>query len=142
MINVVLIIYKKRTCNLQDFAVATDHRGKIKESWNIYKDLDLARELKMENLSDVENNCNWWTWKGLQILRKTSEKIGNQKKNQDHQKHWIVKIDSNTQKNTQKTRILRRILKSPEYPEKYSEESNTKKNIQRNPILRRILRRF
>ena len=45
IIIIVLIIKKKRTCHLVDFAVPLDHRMKIKESENIDKYLDLAREL-------------------------------------------------------------------------------------------------
>ena len=37
---------KKRTCKIVNFAVATDHRVKFKESEKKAKDLDLAWELK------------------------------------------------------------------------------------------------
>ena len=37
---------KENTCHLMNFAVPADHRLKMKESKEIDKDLDLARELK------------------------------------------------------------------------------------------------
>ena len=37
---------RKRTCHLVDFSVPANHRVKTKESKNIYKYMDLARELK------------------------------------------------------------------------------------------------
>ena len=37
---------KKRTCKTVDFAVPADHRINLKECENMYKYLDLARELK------------------------------------------------------------------------------------------------
>ena len=42
----VLIIKKKRTCQLVDFAVQTDHGGKRKKTKKLNKYQDLARELK------------------------------------------------------------------------------------------------
>ena len=42
----LVIINKKRTKNLVDFYVLTEHRAKIKEDEKIIKYLDLARELK------------------------------------------------------------------------------------------------
>ena len=46
--NLVLINIKKRICQEIDFAILADHRLKIKESENINKYLDLARELKKQ----------------------------------------------------------------------------------------------
>ena len=41
-----VIVNKKRTCRIVDFAVLADHRVKSKESEKKDKNLDLARELK------------------------------------------------------------------------------------------------
>ena len=42
----LIIIKKKRTCRIVDFAVLADHRIKLKESEKKDEYLDLARELK------------------------------------------------------------------------------------------------
>ena len=42
----LVLIGKKKTCLLVDFAVPADHRVKIKESEKINKYIDLARELR------------------------------------------------------------------------------------------------
>ena len=42
----LIIIQKKRTCKIVEFAVPADHRIKLKESVKKDKYLDLARELK------------------------------------------------------------------------------------------------
>ena len=51
---------KKRTCQIVDFAVLVEHRGKIKESEKRNEYLDLARELikTMENEGDGDTNSN------------------------------------------------------------------------------------
>ena len=41
-----LIIIKKKTCKIVDFAVSADHRVKLKENEKKDKYLDLAREMK------------------------------------------------------------------------------------------------
>ena len=43
--DLVIVIDKKRTCRLVDFAIAADHRVKIKESKKRDIYLDLASEL-------------------------------------------------------------------------------------------------
>ena len=54
---------KKRTCKIIDFAVAADHRIKLKEREK-KKYLDLVRELKktMEHDGDNYANCDWYFW--------------------------------------------------------------------------------
>ena len=44
--DLVIIINKKRTCRIADFAVRADHIVKVKENEKKDKYLDLARELK------------------------------------------------------------------------------------------------
>ena len=46
-----------------DFAIATDHGVKLKESEKKDKYQDLAKELKktIENERDSDTNCNWCT---------------------------------------------------------------------------------
>ena len=44
--DIVLIIKKKGTCHLTDFAVQVDHKVKTKENKRINKDTDLAGERK------------------------------------------------------------------------------------------------
>ena len=44
--DLIIIIIKKRTCKIVDFAVPADHRIKLKECEKKDKYLDLARELK------------------------------------------------------------------------------------------------
>ena len=44
--DLIIIIKKKRTCQIVDFAVLADHRVKLKENEKKDKHLDLARELK------------------------------------------------------------------------------------------------
>ena len=41
-----MIVIKKRTCQIVDFAVRADYKIKVKESEKRDKYLDLARELK------------------------------------------------------------------------------------------------
>ena len=48
MIIIIIIINKKRTCKIDDFAVQADHWIKLKECEKKDKYLDLARELKKQ----------------------------------------------------------------------------------------------
>ena len=78
----ILINKKKRTCQLEDFDISMDHtyRGKNKESKNINKYLDLARELK-----------NLWNIKVTVILIV----IGALGETGDQRKNQIFLADSN-----------------------------------------------
>ena len=61
----LIIIKKKRTCKIVDFAVPADHRIKLKECEKKDKYLDLARELKkktMEHEGDNYTNCDKCFW--------------------------------------------------------------------------------
>ena len=55
----LVIIRKKRTYRIVDFAVPADHRGRIKESEKRDKYLNLAREVKktIEHEVDGDTNC-------------------------------------------------------------------------------------
>ena len=57
---------EKRIRKIIDFAVAADHRIKLKECEKRDKYLDLARELKktMEHEGDNYTNCDWCFWHG------------------------------------------------------------------------------
>ena len=71
-------------CFLVDFAVPANHREKIKENEKRVKYVDLLESFKtVEHQGDGETNCSWCTWNGLQVLRKKSGGIGDQKKNRD-----------------------------------------------------------
>ena len=58
--DLMIVKKKKRTCQIVNFAIPTDHRVKLKESEKRDKYLDLARELKktMEHEKDSDTNCN------------------------------------------------------------------------------------
>ena len=67
--DLMLIKKKQRICYLVDFAVLEDHKVKMKESKNIDKYLDLARELE-EHESGGDTHCSWFTWNSLQSFGK------------------------------------------------------------------------
>ena len=46
----LVFIYKKRTCQLMDFAVPSDHKVKGKGSKRLDKYLDITRQLKIYGL--------------------------------------------------------------------------------------------
>ena len=89
-----LITKKKKTCQLVDFAVSADYSVKIKESENIDKYLDLARELKkvLEREHDGDTSCSWSPCNCPQKFEKETGGIGDQRKNQDHLDHSNAKI--------------------------------------------------
>ena len=55
----LLIVHKKRTNRIVDFAVPVDHKVKLKESEKKVKYIDLARELKKK--------CETWMWQWYQL---------------------------------------------------------------------------
>ena len=68
---------KKRTCRIEDFAVPSNHRVKVKESEKKHKFLDLARELKkLEHERDVYTNYNRGSWYSHQMFVKKSNGLG------------------------------------------------------------------
>ena len=68
-----LIIIKKRTFRIVDFAVSADQCVKLKENEKKNKYLERARELKItvEHESDVYTNCNWCSWYRRRIIKGT-----------------------------------------------------------------------
>ena len=83
-----------------DFAIPEDHEMKIKEREKIDEYLDLARELKkvwnrrVKLISVVVGH-----WNVTQGLESGSGRVGNRKKNRDHQNYSIDKIGQDTEKN-------------------------------------------
>ena len=61
-----------------------------KEDEMINKYLDLAREQKNEE-HDSDSNCSWWIWIRPERLGQKIGGIGNQRMNEDHLDHSIVK---------------------------------------------------
>ena len=41
---------------------------------------------------DNDTNCRQWTWNGLQMLERKTERTGNQRKNRHHPNHSTVKL--------------------------------------------------
>ena len=60
----LIIIKKKRSCKIVNFAVPADHRIKLKECEKKDKYLNLDRELKktIEHEGDNYTNCNCCVW--------------------------------------------------------------------------------
>ena len=83
-----------------DFAVAADHRVKIKESEKRDKYSDLARKLKkktVEHEGDDDTNCNWRARNNPQRLCKGTVKLRNQRKSGHHSVYSIIN-SQNTEK--------------------------------------------
>ena len=88
----LVLINKKKNLSCCGFCYSS-RPVKIKESKKIDKYLDLATELKKKKMEHEGDStiCSWW-------LGKKTGGIVNQRKNQDHLDHIIVKICWNTQK--------------------------------------------
>ena len=86
-----MLIYKKRTCHLVNFAVLR----KMKESEKIDKYFDFTKELK-----------SLWNMKVIMIpivvsvIKTIPKGLENQRQNQDHPDYSIVKMSWNTQKSS------------------------------------------
>ena len=96
---VLVIINKiiKRTCQIVDFSVPSDHRVKLKKSEKKDKNLDLARELKKKKtLWNI--SCNQCSWYSHQRIRKKSGRIGNKSMSGEHSNYSTVKMGQNTEK--------------------------------------------
>ena len=112
---------KKKTYWIVDFTVSADDRVKIKESEKRDKYPDLAWEFKktMEHEVDGNTNCNRrtrYTRNNLQGLGKGTGRFRNQKTSWDHPYYSIVKIDHNTEKNSEDLRRLTATQDSSEKP--------------------------
>ena len=95
-----IIIIKKRTCRIVDFAVSADQRVKLKESEKKDKYLDLAWELKkktVEHGSDCHTNSNWCFWYSHQRISKTTGELGNNWTSGDYPNYSIAEIGQNTE---------------------------------------------
>ena len=88
------LINKKRTDYHVDFAIPVDYCMKIKESEKDCQVLGSCQRTKraVEYESDGYINCSWYTWNSPKRLEKMTWGIGNQRKNQNHPDHGIVKI--------------------------------------------------
>ena len=62
----MLIVKKKRICQLINFVVRTDLRMKMEESEKIDEYLELVRKLKklVRDEGGGNTNYSWWTWSG------------------------------------------------------------------------------
>ena len=94
---------KKRTCHLEEFAMAVDHRKKIKESEKIeILGLCLRAEKTVKHEGDGDTNHSLNPWNGPQRRRKESRETGDERKIQTIQTTALLKSDW----------ILRRVLKN------------------------------
>ena len=91
-----------------DFAVSADHVIKIKENEKIDKYENLTGELnkKKNSEGDGDSNCSWYARNDYPRVEKGVRIAGNQRKNQDHSNHSIIKIGQNTEKNPRNLRRL------------------------------------
>ena len=64
-------------------------------------------EKTMDHEGGGDISCSWCTWNSSGKVRKKIGRIVNQRKNQDHPDHRIVKIGCNTQKSSG---VLRRFI--------------------------------
>ena len=96
----LIIIKKKRTCKIVDFAVPADHRVKLKENEEKNKYLDLARELKktVEHENSVYSYYNWCSWQSHQRINKRTLGIGNKRISKDYSNYCIIEIGQSIKK--------------------------------------------
>ena len=75
-----MIIMIKKNSRIGNIADPTDHGVKTKENKNRNNYLDFARELKkkkaIKHAENVDTNCNWRSWNGLQRLRTIGGRAG------------------------------------------------------------------
>ena len=72
----LVLIYKKRTCQLGDFDFTADSRVKIKESKGLDKNRKLSKieaVIKHESNSDTDHSC--CPWKNLKVPGKETEEL-------------------------------------------------------------------
>ena len=83
-----------------DFAILRDYRVQTKESENVDKYLELARELKknVDRAGDDDTYCSWYTWNGPHKSEKESGTDGDQRKNLENPDYGITEIGQNTEK--------------------------------------------
>ena len=105
---------KKRTCQIVDFAISTEHGVKLTESEKKEKYTDLARELKktVHYKSDSDTNSNWCSWYSHQRIDTDIGWQGNKRTRGEHPNYNIIKIDQNTEESPGDLRILS-ITKDP-----------------------------
>ena len=74
--------------------------------WLRDKYLHLAIELKktIENKSDVDTNCNWYTRYSREMI--STRGLRNKRTSRDHPKYTIVNISQNTEKSAEDLRRL------------------------------------
>ena len=95
----IVIVIKKRTCQIVDFAVPADHRVKLKESEKNDKYLELARELKntIEHASDDGTSLNLFSWYNHQRRDSRTGGHGNKKTRGDQSNYSIIEIGHTTE---------------------------------------------
>ena len=98
--DLIIINKNKRTCKFFDFAVATDHRIKLKKCEKKDKYRDLARELKktVEHAGDNYTNCNWCFWYSNLRIIKGPGGFGIWRTGGDHLNDSIIENGQNTEK--------------------------------------------
>ena len=104
------MVNKKRTCQIVDFSVSADYKGKQKESEKSEKYLDLHRELKkkptMSYKRDGNSNCNWCARYSHQRIGTGTGGLGNKRTSGNHPNNSITKISQNTDKSSGNLRRL------------------------------------
>ena len=95
----VVIVHKKWTYRIVEFAVPADHRVKQKESINSFKYLDLARELKKKlnmnvKMITIANDAHGTVSKNFGTRPGW---LGNKGTRVDHPSYSIVEIGQNTE---------------------------------------------
>ena len=99
----LVLINKKSTCHLIDFAVPADNRVKMKESEKIDKYLDVAREQKLWDMRVMEiQSVVVYHWNGNYRPGKEIGGSEDLKKNRDYQ--TIALLES--------AKILRKVLEN------------------------------
>ena len=73
---------------------------KIKESEKKRQVLRPCQRTKkaVEQVSDGDTNCSWYTWNDSHKLSKGAGKVGNRRTNRDYPNYSIVEIGQNTEK--------------------------------------------
>ena len=96
----LIIINNKRICKIVHFAVAADHRIKLKECEKKDKYLDLGSELKktMEHEGGDCTNCNWCFWHSNEKIIKGPGGLGIWWTSRDHPNDSIIENGQNPEK--------------------------------------------
>ena len=90
----LLIVNKKGTCRIVDFAVQADHRVKIKENEKKRQILRSCQRTKKvtEHEGNGDTNCNLSTWNDHQRLNKRAGGVGNRRPSRVHLNYSIVQV--------------------------------------------------